>query len=179
MTRELRDIQSKRLDESSRLQNAVASLKRTVVRSPYSGTVVGLDVFSVGGVIRPGERILDVVPDATSLVVEAKITVQDISDVHPDMAAQVHFISYKQRVIPIIHGRVTEISADRLVDERTGTPYYVTEVAVDETDLAANPEIKLYPGMPATVMITTTERTALDYLVGPFVASFDKAFRQR
>ncbi|MER9915536.1 MULTISPECIES: HlyD family type I secretion periplasmic adaptor subunit [unclassified Mesorhizobium] len=179
ITRELRDIQSKRLDVSSRLQNVASSLARTEVRSPYSGVVVDLDVFSVGGVVGAGARILDVVPDKTSLVVETKIAVQDISDVHPDMAAEVHFTSYKQRLIPIIHGTVTGISADRLVDERTGLPYYVADVTIDQEELAASPQIRLYPGMPATVMITTEERTALDYLIGPLVASFDKAFRQR
>jgi epimerase transport system membrane fusion protein len=74
---------------------------------------------------------------------------------------------------------VTQVSADRLTEERTGRPYYLAEVEVDKDELAASPEIKLYPGMPATVMVTTKERTALDYLVGPLAASFDRAFRQR
>ena len=78
-----------------------------------------------------------------------------------------------------IHGSIRAISADRLTDERTQIPYYVAEIAVDEAELAANPEIQLYPGMPATVSITTRERTALDYLLGPLTASFDRAFREK
>jgi epimerase transport system membrane fusion protein len=74
---------------------------------------------------------------------------------------------------------VREISADRLTNEKTGVPCFLVQVAVNPDDLAASPEIQLYPGMPATVMITTRERTALDYLVDPLVASFDQAFRQR
>lgn len=95
------------------------------------------------------------------------------------MLAEVHFTSYKQRVTPIIHASVTIISADRLTDERTRVPYYVAEVAVDQAELAASREIQLYPGMPATVMITTRERSTLDYLVGPLFASFDRSFRER
>jgi HlyD family type I secretion membrane fusion protein len=141
--------------------------------------VVGLSVFSVGGVIRPGEKILDIVPDETHLIVEAQIAVEDISDVKPGMRAEVHFTSYKQRIVPLIHGRITEVSADRLTNEKTGIPYYTALVEVDQKELAASPEIRLYPGMPATVMLTTKERTALDYLVGPLIASFDRSFRER
>jgi epimerase transport system membrane fusion protein len=149
------------------------------VRAPYAGTVVDLDVFSVGGVVGRGERILDIVPEGTSLVVEAKVAVHDIADVRPGMAAEVHFTSYKQRAVPLIHGIVSEVSADRLTDERTGFAYYTALIAVDPRDLAATPDIRLYPGMPATVMVTTEERTAFDYLVGPLAASFDRAFRER
>ena len=179
IAKELSDTQSKLLDVLPRLHNARVSLGRTEIRSPYAGEVVGLSVFSVGGVIGRGEKILDVVPDQTSLVIEARVRVEDISDLHPGMASEVHFTSYKQRSIPLIHGTVAQVSADRLTDERTGVSYYVVTVDVDKDDLAASPEIKLYPGMPATVMITTHERTALDYLVGPLVQSFDQAFREK
>jgi epimerase transport system membrane fusion protein len=143
--------------------------------------VVRLSVFSVGGVIGRGEKILDVVPDQTSLAIEARVRVEDISDLHPGMASEVHFTSYTQRSIPLIHGTVAQVSADRLTDERTGVSYYVVtvDVDVDVDDLAASPEIRLYLGMPATVMITTHEWTALDYLVGPLAQSFDQAFREK
>ena len=179
VAQDLRDTRLKMLDVGPRLESAKTSLARLEIRAPYSGKVVDLSVFSVGGVIRPGEKILDIVPEDTGLVVEAQVNVEDISDIRPGMAAEVHFTSYKQRTIPLIHGRVQEISADRLTNEKTGAPYYVVQVEVDRRELAASPQIQLYPGMPATVMITTQERTALDYLVGPLVASFDHAFRQR
>lgn len=176
---DLRDIRTKLADVSPRLAAAKVALDRTEIRSPYAGTVVDLAVFSVGEVVGRGERLLDIVPEKTSLDVEAKIRVEDISDIRPGMRAEVHFTSYKQRVLPLIHGMIAEISADRLTDERTQIPYYTARVDVDAADLAASPEIQLYPGMPATVMITTTERTALDYLVGPLLASFDRSFRER
>jgi epimerase transport system membrane fusion protein len=179
ITKELSDTQSKLLDVLPRLHNAKVSLGRMQIRSPYAGEVVGLSVFSVGGVIGRGEKILDVVPDQTALIVEARVRVEDISDLRPGMPAEVHFTSYKQRIIPLIRGSVAQVSADRLTDERTGISYYLVAVDVDMEDMAASPEIKLYPGMPATVMITTQERTALDYVLGPLVQSFDQAFREK
>ncbi|TGQ03666.1 HlyD family type I secretion periplasmic adaptor subunit, partial [Mesorhizobium sp. M2E.F.Ca.ET.219.01.1.1] len=86
---------------------------------------------------------------------------------------------YKQRTTPVIHGRVTRVSADRVTDAKTGFPYYVADIAVDRQELAAAPQIQLYPGMPASVMIVTEERTALDYILGPLVTSFHTAFRQK
>ena len=179
VSKDLNDTQTKLLDVTSRLVDATAVLARTQVRAPYSGTVVGLNVFGVGSVIQRGEKILDIVPGSPSLVVESRVRVQDISEVHPGMDAEIHLTAYDQRTTPVIRGKVDQISADRLTDERTGIPYYVATVKFDQPSLEANPDIKLYPGMPATVMITTKERTALDYLLGPFLASFDNAFKER
>jgi HlyD family type I secretion membrane fusion protein len=179
ITGQLRDVGSKLLEVGPRLGAARATLERTQVRAPYSGRVVDLAVHAVGAVVGRGERILDLVPDDSALVVEARIRVEDIADISPGMRAEVHFTSYKQRITPVIHGAVSEISADRLTDARTQVPYYVATLSVDPDELAASPEIQLYPGMPATVMITTKERSALDYLIGPFLASFDRAFRER
>ena len=79
----------------------------------------------------------------------------------------------------MVHGEVIQVSADRLTDERTGVPYYTALVRINREELAALPGVKLYPGMPAQVMIPTVERTALDYLLGPLTQSFNTAFRQR
>jgi multidrug efflux pump subunit AcrA (membrane-fusion protein) len=95
------------------------------------------------------------------------------------MIAEVHLTAYKQRITPMVHGTVLRVSADRLVDERTGIPYYTAMVRLDAEELAAIPEVRLYPGMPARVMIPTVERTALDYIVGPLTQTFSTAFRQR
>jgi HlyD family type I secretion membrane fusion protein len=179
ITKDLRETQAKLLEVIPRLANAKAVLGRMEIRSPYTGRVVGLTVFSVGGVIGKGEKILDVVPDADSMIVDANVGVDDISDVHPNMRAEVHLTAYKQRIVPIIHGEVIQVSADRLMDDRTDKPYYTVLVRVDEQELAALPNIRLYPGMPATVMIPTTERTAFQYIVGPLVMSFNEAFRQK
>jgi membrane fusion protein, type I secretion system len=179
VAKDLREAQAKLADVSPRLQAAGDVLGRITIRSPYTGNVVDLSVFSVGGVIQRGEKIMDIVPSQNSLVIEANINVDDIHDIHPGMRAELHFTAYKQRVIPVIHGNVIDVSADRLTDKRTGTPYYTALINVDEQELAASKEVRLHPGMAVTAMIPTKERTALDYLIGPIVASFDQSFRQK
>ena len=179
ISKDLRDTQAKLLEVIPRRANARAVLGRIEIRSPYSGRVVGLNVFSVGGVINRGDKILDIVPEEESLIIEAQITVEDISEVRPRMRADIHLTAYKQRITPVVRGEVIQVSADRLIDNRTGNPYYVVLIGVDEKELVAIPNAKLYPGMPATVMIPTIERTAFDYVVGPLAMSLNKAFRQR
>jgi membrane fusion protein, type I secretion system len=179
VTKDLRDTQAKVLEVIPRLLNAKAVLGRMEIRSPYAGRVVALNVFSVGGVISRGDKIMDIVPDQDSLVVEAQVGVDDISLVHPEMRADVHLTAYKQRITPVVKGEVIEVSADRLVETKTGTPYYSALVRIDDDELARLPNVRLYPGMSAIVMIPTVERTAFDYLVGPLVMSFRQSFRQQ
>jgi HlyD family type I secretion membrane fusion protein len=179
VTKELRDTQAALLEVTPRVTNAQSSLGRMDITSPYSGQIVGLSVFAKGAVIRPGENILDIVPDDDQLTIEARVAVEDISDVHPDTVAEVHLTAYKQRITPMVHGTVLRVSADRLVDERTGIPYYTAMVRLNAEELAGLPHVRLYPGMPARVMIPTVERTALDYLLGPLTQTFSTAFRQR
>lgn len=179
VTKDLRDTQAKLLEVIPKAMNAKAVLGRMEIRAPYTGRVVGLSVFSVGGVIQRGDKILDIVPDEDSLTIEAQVAVEDISDVHPNTRAEVHLTAYKQRIVPIIHGDVIQVSADRLTDPKTNNPYYTAFVRIDQDELAAMPNIHLYPGMPATVMIPTIQRTAFDYIVGPLVMSFNHAFRQK
>lgn len=179
ITKDLRDTQAKMLEVIPKAMNAKAVLGRMEIRAPYSGRVVALTVFSVGGVIQRGEKILDIVPDQDSLTIEAQIAVEDISDIRPNMRAEVHLTAYKQRIVPIIHGDVIQISADRLTDPKSNNPYYIAFVRIDQAELEAMPNVKLYPGMPATVMIPTIQRTAFDYIVGPLVMSFNHSFRQK
>ncbi|MCK1710017.1 MULTISPECIES: HlyD family type I secretion periplasmic adaptor subunit [unclassified Bradyrhizobium] len=179
VTKDLRDTQVRLLEVIPKALSAKAVLGRTDVRAPYTGRVVGLNVFSVGGVIQRGDKILDIVPDEDALTIEAQVAVEDISDVHPDMRAEVHLTAYKQRIVPIIHGDVIQVSADRLTDPKTNAPYYTAFVQVDQGELAGMPNIRLYPGMPATVMIPTVELTAFEYIVGPLAMSFNQSFRQK
>jgi HlyD family type I secretion membrane fusion protein len=182
IAKDLRDTQDKLLDLPPKLQAAEDVLYRSELRSPYSGYVVGLSMFSVGGVIGKGEKVMDIVPSRNELTVEANINVDDIYEVRPGMRAEVQFLGFKQRVLPTIYGEVTQVSADRLTEPKTNVPYYTALIRVDESDLAEakrTKNIELSPGMSATVMIPTRERTALDYLLGPVVASFEHAFREK
>ncbi|WBL81471.1 hypothetical protein I3J27_13990 [Bradyrhizobium xenonodulans] len=99
--------------------------------------------------------------------IEAQVGVEDISDVHPDTRAEVHLTAYKQPIIPIIHGDVIQVSAGRLTDPKSSAPHYTAFVRIDRDELAAMPNVRLCPGMPAT--IPTVQRTAFEYNVGPLV----------
>ena len=94
------------------------------------------------------------------------------------MLAEVRLIAFKQRVTPTVAGKVSQVSADALTDERTGAAYYTARVEIDRAELEHLKAVELYPGMPVEVMIATGERTALDYMVAPITESFVRAFRE-
>jgi len=178
-TTELRDVQTRLGEVEPRLGLAKEMLSRTELAAPEAGYVLGLTAFTVGGVIASGERVLDIVPADSALIIEARIQPSDIDDVYAGMSAVVQLTAYKRRVVPTVDGVLTWVSADRLTDDRSGEAYYVVYVEIDPESLAEVGEIRLYPGMPAQVMIATGARTALDYLLGPLTSSFDRAFREQ
>jgi HlyD family type I secretion membrane fusion protein len=154
-------------------------LQRMAIQAPTAGTVVNLQLHSVGGVIRAGEPILDIVPRDEPLVVEARVSPSDIDVVHPGLAADVHLLAYHSRHMPRIQGEVRKVSADRLVDEKTGQPYYSAQIVVDTAVLHERaPEVALTAGMPAEALILTGERTLLEYLIEPVRLSFRRALRE-
>jgi HlyD family type I secretion membrane fusion protein len=140
--------------------------------------VVGLHFFTIGGVIDPGAPILDIVPESDRLIVEARVSPLNIDVVHPELPAQVRLTAFKQRRTPTVGGRVLQVSADRVVDDKTGSAYYKAEIRIDPAELARLKGVSLYPGMPAEVLIQTGERTFADYLLRPILDSFARAFRE-
>jgi HlyD family type I secretion membrane fusion protein len=177
--KDLRDVQTKRFDVMDRIKAARDVLNRQVITTPVEGRVVNLSVHTRGAVIRPGEPILDVVPQKDALEVEAHVRPEDIDNVHIGMSAKVTLSGNQARRIPAILGTVTEVSADRLVDQHSGQPYFIAQVSVDKSSLADYPDIHLVPGMPVEVAIETGQRTALDYFFGPIRAVFRKGMRER
>ena len=163
---------------ADRTRAAEDILKRTEIRAPQDGTVVNLAVHTAGGVIAPGFPLMDIVPSADKLIVEAKIEVKDIDKVHPGQLAEVRLTSYNQRVTPTFDAHLTWVSADRIDDDKAHVSYYSIKLQIDEEQLKAKPHIKLYPGMPADVMISTGERTVLEYLMSPLGHTFAKAMRE-
>jgi HlyD family secretion protein/epimerase transport system membrane fusion protein len=180
VSRDLDDTR-KRLDEvRNRLPSSEDALARTVLRAPVEGEVVELRATTVGGVVKPGEPILDILPSRAELMIEAHLQPASIKDVRRGLPARVVLTAYPQRNLPIIHGVVREVSADRLTDPHTGQPYFAAQVAVDADELAGlDGEVALMSGMPAEVMIITGERTFLDYLLRPLYDSVRTSFRER
>ena len=146
-------VQGELLDLSERLRAAQDVAKRTEIVAPQAGTIVGLRVHTAGGVISPGQALLDIVPSGDRLIVEAHVDPQDIDIVHEGLNAHVRFTSFSQRNAVPIAGRVISVSADRLTDERSGASYYLAKVELTEDPRVIFDGAELYPGMPAEVMI--------------------------
>lgn len=175
----LSEVQAELANILPRLQAAQATLALTDVVAPAAGTVLGLTQFTEGGVVGAGERILDIVPDDAEMIIEATIRPNDIAELNPGMTAEVKLTAYVQSTTPSVEGEIVRISADRLTTE-AGDAYYTADVRVDPASLARTArELRLYPGMPAEVIIPTGDRTALDYLISPISSSMDRAFREQ
>lgn len=166
---QLSDLQRQSAALKERMIALQDEVVRTEIKAPNSGVVVGLNVHTVGGVIGPGEKILDIVPQDEQLVVEAQLMPNDITKVHAGLPTDIHFTAFNQKHTPIIEGKVISVSADRLTDPRTGMPYYISRVVVTQNGMKELREKKLIvqPGMPADVVVRTGERTMLQYLVKP------------
>jgi HlyD family type I secretion membrane fusion protein len=151
-------------------------LERTVIRAPISGTVMNLKATTEGGVIRPSEAIAEIVPANADLVINARVQPNDIDRIVPGMSARVILTAYNQRNLPIMHGRLQSVSADVLLDERTGLSYFLAKIEVDHDELVLNPEIRLLPGMSAEVMLLQGDRSAFDYFLAPILDSRRRSF---
>ena len=178
-TAELAEVRANLATVRSQLPSREDTLTRTVVAAPISGTVLDLRVTTETGVLRPGEAILDIVPQDAVLIIDARLTVSDIVHVRAGQQARVLLTAYGQRTLPQIFGTLRSVSSDSLEDERDGQHYFLAKVVIDPDELAQLDEgLELSPGMPASVMIVTGERTVLDYLLRPFVESLTKTFRE-
>lgn len=164
------------------VRNRLASrgdvLAKTVIRAPITGTVINLQATTVSGIVRPGQPILEIVPQDARLLVDARVRPTDIDRVHAGMEARIILSAYRQRNLPNIHGKLISVSADRLVEDRTGEPYFLAKIEVNPEDLEAIEGVDLIPGMPAEVMILNDERSFLAYLIDPLKGSFDRSFRE-
>ncbi len=176
---ELHKVQAEQFDLAERIRTAADVLKRTEIRAPLAGTVVGLQVHTSGGVIAPGARLMDIVPSNEKLVIEANVNPNDIDVVHPNLEAQVRLTAFSMRNAKPLKGRVTSVSADRLINARTGQAYYLARIELTEDPAEAFEGATLYPGMPAEVLIVVGARSTLGYIFAPILSSLNRAFREQ
>lgn len=153
--------------------------RRIDIRAPTDGVVQQLRVFTVGGVVRPGDPILDLVPVSDTLIIKARVSPLDADRVAENMQAQIRFPSFRHMALSVIEGRVMAVSRDRLLDDVTKEPYFDAQVSVDRKALPPEIVDRLTAGMPAEVVIPTGERTVFDYLVTPIVERFQTSMRER
>lgn len=178
-TAELRDIQTRMIDTQERLRAASDVRRRLDVTAPIPGIVANLRFYTVGGVIRPGEPILDIVPQNEDLIIETQIQPQDIDIVAIDLPAEVRITAYRTRSSPVMLGRVTYVAADITLNERAGTSHYRAQVRINADQMHLLEGFALQPGMPAEVIIMAGERTMFEYLTQPIKNSLRRAFRER
>ena len=177
---QLAEVQRDLSTLGERLAGQRDTFERLVLRAPVSGTVVDMAFHTLGGVVRPGERIMDIVPENDALVVEARVAPQYIDSLHAGLPADLHFDAYASRAQrPVIRGELTVISADALKDERTGLSYYTLRVTVPADEARRLGDLRLQPGMQTTVMVKTGERTLMTYLTNPLVRRFQTGLGER
>lgn len=175
---QLREIQAKLGDLRPRLHAVQARLERTEVRAPISGYVLDPSVSGAGSVLRAGELAMEIVPAGLPMVVDARVTPNDIENLKVGMPAEVRLTAFNQRVMPTFDGKVVTVSADRIEDDRSGQPYYLARITIDQEEVDQQ-QLVLIPGMPAQAMIPIEDRTFLDYLLGPLTESIDRSFREQ
>lgn len=178
VAKELREVQSKQAALLEQRAAAQDQLQRVEIRSPQSGVVHQLSAHTVGGVVAPGEPIMLIVPDKDSLVVDARISPQDVDQVREGQMAYVRFTAFNQRTTPECNGDVVRIAADLSKDTVTGEAYFAARVGLPASEVRRLRELKLVPGMPAEVFIKTHDRTALSYFVRPLSDQFRRAFTE-
>jgi HlyD family secretion protein len=172
---DLKDAQSKLSEILPKLVATREQLEHALVRAPATGQVVGLSVFTVGGVVTPGQKLMDIVPEGHELVIQAQLKPSDADDVFVGQKAQVRFLSVHNRSLPLFSGRVRTVSADSLVDEKTGQAFFRAEIGVPETELKEVRSVlgngELRPGLPVETVLTVRKRTALQYLLEPLTGA--------
>ncbi|WP_048257154.1 HlyD family type I secretion periplasmic adaptor subunit [Pectobacterium brasiliense] len=166
---ELADVRALLSDVGSKKEKADFNLANIQMRAPVSGTVVGLKVFTEGGVIAPGQTLLEIVPDDQPLFVDARLPVELVDKVWPGLPVELQFVAFNQSTTPRVAGTVELLSADRLLDERDGSPYYSLRVQVGEAGKRALEGLEVKPGMPVQGFVRTGERSFVNYLFKPLM----------
>lgn len=154
-------------------------MARIAVRAPRGGVIQNIKVSGVGEVVQPGQLMAEIVPVADKLVVGAKLAPVDIDSIRSGLKAELRVRAFSASRTPSIRGKVSKVSADTLVDELSKESYYKVLIEIDRSTIATELASRMVPGMPVDVIISTGERTALQYLFDPLLNAFAKSMRER
>ncbi|RUX09233.1 HlyD family type I secretion periplasmic adaptor subunit [Mesorhizobium sp. M8A.F.Ca.ET.059.01.1.1] len=175
----LDDVRSNLADVEEQIRAAEAVLQRTTIKAPAAGIVVSSTYNSKGSVIAPGEKIMEILPTASGLVVDAKLRPKDIDQVRVGQPAKLRLSALNARLTPEVSATVTQISADRLIDPATREPYFRAKLTIAAELPPGVRRDQLYPGTPVEAFISTGDRTFLEYLARPMLDSFARAFAEQ
>ncbi len=178
ITDQIRKTQSSLAEALPKLDAARDVMNRTVIRAPVSGSIVGLSVFTEGGVIQAGAQLMDVVPEDSPIVVDARLPLSDINYVRPGIEADVRLTGVTRNDRPQLRGEIISVSADKFTDSQSGAEYFAVRVKLNPEDMK-NSTVRLQPGMPAEVVVTAKSRTLAGYLLGPLLDEIGYAFREQ
>jgi HlyD family secretion protein len=179
VARELREVDMKIGEFVERQVTAEDQLKHVEIRAPQDGVVHQLAVHTLGGVVSPADPIMLIVPEGDSLAVEAKVSPQDIDQLHVGQAAGLRFSAFNQRTTPEINGTISRISPDVSQDQRSGLSYYVIRISISPEEIPRLGNVKLVPGMPVEAFIKTYDRSVISYFTKPLQDQILRAFRER
>ena len=163
----LTDVAREVYGDAERYTAAKEDLARTEIKSPASGQVVGLAIQTVGSVISPGQKLMDIVPEDQSLLVEVRVAPHLIDRVKADLPVDVRFSSFAHTPQLVVDGKVVSVSGDLLTDPQNGVAYYLARVGVTANGYTQLGKRQLQPGMPVEVIFLTGERSMLTYLLSP------------
>lgn len=179
---ELREVQNRLSEVLPQLISAREQVQRATVRAPATGSVVGLSVFTVGGVVAPGQTLMEIVPENKALIVQARIKPTDADDAFQGQRAQVRFSSVEDRTLPLLNGKVRTVSADSFTDEKTGLSYFTAQIEVPASELdkvrGSLGRGQLRPGLPVEIVLPTRKRTALQYIIDPLTSQLWRSGRE-
>ena len=178
LSAELLETRSALLATEERLNAAQDVLDRAVIKAPATGEILNLDFATVGGVVRPGETIMEVIPDVGDVTASIKIKPTDRASVFEGQAVRTQIAAYKGWAAPRFDGEVVDISADLKTDPATSVAYYEARVVIPRADIAAVPDLNAIPGMPVDAFIYSgRSRTMFDYLLEPLGESLFRGLR--
>jgi HlyD family type I secretion membrane fusion protein len=180
---ELRDTQARLSDVLPKLIAVREQLQRARVRAPASGRIVGLSIFTVGGVVAPGQTLMEIVPENRTLVIQAQVAPANADDVYQGQTAQIRFVSVNDQTLPLLSGTVRTISADSFTDEKSGQSFFRAEIEVPADELkkvgASLGRGELRPGLPVEVLLNVRKRTALQYILEPLTRNLWGSLREQ
>ncbi len=176
---QLTDVQRQVGDLKERRVATLDELERVVLRAPEAGTIVELSIHTVGGVATPGQKLMDLVPKGSKLMVEVMIPPHLIDSVRMGQAADLHFPAFDQTLVPTVEGKLVYVGADRQTDPRTDASYFVGRVDITAEGYKQLDKQELRPGMPAEVVIKTGERTLFAYLLKPLLQRMQFGLTER
>jgi HlyD family secretion protein len=178
-TEVVKDLGEAQAKEGELVEKGIAArdqLQRIELRAPTSGTIHQLSVHTIGGVIKTGETIMEIVPDSDELLVEAHVQPKDIDHVHMGQDAFVHFSAFNQRTTPQLTGQVSFVSPDTTMDQRTNSTFYTVRIVLTDDERHRLGNAQLMPGMQAEIFVQTGSRTMMSYLMKPLTDQLRRAF---